>query len=220
MTEVIPLVGGAVASFGFGSVAGSFQHFLYREAEYRNAPATGRALTLIRWGLGIAAAIVVALALRPGHYDLGPGVLTGLFGVVLLVIASTDFERRRIPNRITYPATAAAIAFCWAWPDRDPESIMQGAAFAAGLGAVLFGAGIFVGGAAGGLGLGDVKLMILLGLLVGWPGAMYALFIGMILAGIPGVVLLAKGRRKAHFSYGPYLVGGGLAVLLFPAAFG
>ncbi len=167
--------------------------------------------------LGLASALVVGLALRPGHYDAGPAILTAMFGVVLLVIASTDFERRIIPNRLSYPAFVAAIAFCWAWPDRSVLQVLEGTGVALGIAALLFGLGLFFG--ANALGMGDAKLLVLLGALIGWPGVMTAVFFGVIAAGLPAIAMLVAGRRRSYYSYGPYLVLGGLIVMLWPERF-
>lgn len=222
MEAVFCAAGGGVG-LALGSVVAGLQHHLYRNPEHRAGAASGRKLLLMRLLLGVACAGVIALALRPGHYDIGPALLTAVFGVVLLVIASTDFERRIIPNRLSYPAIGAAALMCWAWPDRSVLDVFGGAGAALGAAALLFGLGIFVGGAlgAGGaaFGMGDVKLMVLLGLLAGWPLVMTALLFGVILAGVPSVVLMVAGRGKQYFSYGPYLVVGALIAMLWPEVF-
>jgi prepilin signal peptidase PulO-like enzyme (type II secretory pathway) len=61
--------------------------------------------------------------------------------------------------------------------------------------------------------------MLLVGLVLGWPGAMYALVYGMLLAGLPALALILARRGNRYFAYGPYLVGGALLVLLFPGWF-
>lgn len=218
MPAVLP-VAGVVAGFGAGYASGAFQHLLYRQTAFRDQPARGRHARLIRIGLGLACAIAVALALRPDHYDAGPALLTAAFAIALLVLASTDFERRLLPNRLLYPAFAAAVALYWAWPDRDPASVALGVAFAAAVGVALFGLGFLAGGPVGGLGIGDIKLMLLIGALCGWPATMSALFLGVILGGLPALYLIVRGRGRSYFSYGPYLVLGALAVLLFPGRF-
>lgn len=166
--------------------------------------------------LGAACAIVVALALRPGHYDFLPALATAAFGILLTVIASTDFERRIIPNRLSYPGVIAALLLCWVWPDRSVLDIAIGTAFALGVGGLLFLLGAAAGNA---LGMGDAKLIVLLGAIIGWPGVMYALFIGVIAAAIPAFALLVAGKRRTFYSYGPYLVLGGLIVMLWPERF-
>lgn len=219
MELALAAAGGGVG-LALGALAAGAQHHLYRSPEHRDNPASGRRLLVMRLMLGFSCAGVAGLSLRPDHYDIGPALLTAVVGVLLLVLASTDFERRIIPNRLTYPAMLLAIAMSWAWPDRSVVDIAAGAAFAVGVGAVLFALGvIFGGGGSGALGMGDAKLVVLLGLLLGWPLAMTALFIGVIAAGIPAIVMLIAGRRRSYYSYGPYLVLGGVIALLWPERF-
>jgi leader peptidase (prepilin peptidase)/N-methyltransferase len=200
-----------------GSIAAGEQYRLYVNPDFRSGRATGRRLRFMRLLLGLACAGVVALALRPGHYDLLPGLLTAVFGVVLVVIASTDFERRIIPNLLTYPALVAALAVSWAWPDRSVGDIAIGTGVAVAVAALLFGVGLVFG--AGALGVGDAKLVVLLGAIIGWPGIMSALFIGVIAGGLPAIGMLVLGRRRNYYSYGPYLALGGLIVMLWPERF-
>jgi prepilin signal peptidase PulO-like enzyme (type II secretory pathway) len=102
-------------------------------------------------------------------------------------------------------------------------NVFEGAGVAVGVAAVLFLLGIAAALAlrakGSALGLGDVKLIVLIGLLVGWPAIMSALLLGVIAAGVPGIVLTVTGRGRQFFSYGPYLVLGALVPLLFPAQF-
>lgn len=219
--------GVAVAAVPIAIVVGwciaGWQHLLYAQPEYRESPATGRGLLALRLFVSGASGLVVGVAVRPNHYDGGPAVLTAVFAATLVVLSSTDLERRIIPNRLTYPAMLFAAAFCWAWPDRTVGDIWIGAGVAAGAAVALFALGILVGGAVGtsatAFGMGDVKLIVLIGLLVGWPAIQAALLIGIVAAGIPAILLLAMGGRRRVFSYGPYLALGGLVVLLWPERF-
>ena len=214
---------GAAAGFGFGWFAAAFQHLLYRELEFREGRLAGRRLLIARLLLATACAAAAGLALRPGHYHLGPALLTAGFSLSLLVLASTDFERKRLPNRLMYPTIGLALAFAWGWPDRDAEHILVGAAVALGIAVALFAFGVLTGALLGvratAFGLGDVKLILLLGLLCGWPAFFPALLYGVLAAGAVSLVLLLRGRSKSVFSYGPYLILGGLVVLLWPSQF-
>ncbi len=221
MNLATAIVAGLVAAV-LGAGAVYWQHLLYRLPEQR---VRGSAPWLFaRLALGaIACGVSTAVALRPDHYDAGPAVLTAMFCFALIVMSSTDFERRLLPNRLMYPTIVLAAAFCWAWPDRSIADIWIGAGIAFATGAVLFLAGAFFGSSRGAgttpFGLGDVKLIILLGLLTGWPAVRTALVIGVLLAGIPALVMIAFGRGRSAFSYGPYLAVGGVVVLLFTDSF-
>lgn len=218
MMVVAALVAGAL-----GWVAGANQHRLYRQDEYRENPATGRAGWAIRAGCAIGAGLVAAVAFRPDHYEFGPALATAGFGLALVVLSSTDFERRLLPNNLMHPAILSALLLCWVWPDRSITDVLAGGAVAAAGGVAMY----LLGWLAGMLfrvretafGIGDTQLILLIGLLVGWPAIVNALFIGIIGAGVPALFMMLRGKARGVFSYGPYLALGAIVVLLWPARF-
>ncbi|GAB4333986.1 MAG: hypothetical protein Kow0010_20790 [Dehalococcoidia bacterium] len=213
--------GAAVAAAVLGWLAAGSQHHLYREPEFRTAPAAGRKLLALRLFCGVSGGVAAGLAFRPGHYDAGPALMVATFALGLVVLASTDLERRRIPNRLTYPLMGAAAALSWAWPDRGTGDIWAGAAVAAGVAAAMFALGLVFGAAARttAFGLGDAKLIVLLGLLLGWPAVMSGLVFALLAGGAFSLGMIVSGRARGTFSYGPFLAFGGLVVLLFPDRF-
>lgn len=215
MDWVPAMAAGALAAV-FGWFVAGYQHLLYRLPEQRARRAQGRKLLGLRIFVAAACGLAVALAARPDHYAMGAALATAVFGVVLCVVASTDFDQRLIPDRLSYPAMALAAALCWAWPDRSVGSIAIGGLVGLGIGVVLVGVGVFLGGA---LGLGDGKLILLIGLAAGWPLVMYAVLYGVIFGGVAGSVLIVARGRKHRYAYGPYLALGGLIVLLWPERF-
>ena len=67
-----------------------------------------------------------------------------------------------------------------------------------------------------GMGIGDVKLAALIGLMTGFPQGIIALFSGIILGGLAAIILLLlriKGRKE-EMPYAPFLSLGAIAVLL------
>jgi len=70
------------------------------------------------------------------------------------------------------------------------------------------------------MGLGDVKLSIFLGLILGPQPAFLAVLIGLILAGAVagGLVLLRLRSMRDSIPYGPFLAAGALAALYTLAA--
>ena len=89
-----------------------------------------------------------------GQAEAALGIIDRIAGAVLGVGADADFERRRLPNRLTYPAAIAAVAICWAWPDRSVTDIAIGAGLGTAAAALLVV--LRFGG-------GDSKLVILIG---------------------------------------------------------
>lgn len=131
-------------------------------------------------------------------------LIAAFFCAALVAVSATDLERRVIPNWIVLPAAAVVLAAnTLAHPSVEW--------IAAGLGASGF---LFVAALAypAGMGMGDVKLALLLGVALGRtvPVAMFA---GMLAALVPSVVLLAKhgsAARKMGIPFGPFLAIGGV----------
>lgn len=66
-----------------------------------------------------------------------------------------------------------------------------------------------------GFGGGDIKLMFAVGFFLGWKATVIAFFIGLVVGGLYGVLLLIRRKmgRKEHFAFGPFLcIGIALAV--------
>jgi leader peptidase (prepilin peptidase)/N-methyltransferase len=128
----------------------------------------------------------------------------------LVPIALIDVDHRIIPNRLTGPAALAAVALAAVI---DPGSLPErGIAAAAAGGAFLLIALI----SPNGMGMGDVKLVAVLGLYLG-ASVVPALFVALIAGTVVGVAVIArKGMtdgRKTAVPFGPFLVLGGLVAL-------
>ncbi len=69
-----------------------------------------------------------------------------------------------------------------------------------------------------GIGFGDVKLMIPLGIIFGVKGIITLLFIAFVVGGMVGVFLLIskKATMKTAIPFGPYLAGVAILLLIFP----
>ena len=133
--------------------------------------------------------------------------VASFFCAALVAVSVVDLERRIIPNRIVLPAAAVVLAAqTLLFP--SPEWAL------AALGAALF---LFLAALAypAGMGMGDVKLALLLGAMLGRtvPAAM---MIAMIAALVPAIVLLIRhgsAARKMGIPFGPFLAFGGIVGL-------
>ena len=138
-------------------------------------------------------------------------LLVAFVTVVLVALAVIDIRTRRLPNRIVLPATIVVLAAQMAIaPDRAIEWV----AAALGASALLFAASLLY---PGGLGMGDVKLALLLGAALGWAVG-GALAIAFLAAGIAAVAVMVRNgwsARKTTMPLGPFLAVGSLAVLFF-----
>jgi prepilin signal peptidase PulO-like enzyme (type II secretory pathway) len=161
---------------------------------------------------GLLAAALAACALA--RYGLSAAGLIAAFTCAVLVVLSViDIESHRLPNRIVLPSAALVLSARLVSAPEHWEAWLG-----AGLGAF---ACFFVLALVfrGGLGMGDVKLVLLLGVALG--GAVVpALLVGTLAGGLAGLVLLALDGRQARrraIPYGPFLSFGAIAVLLLLA---
>ncbi|MBU4142760.1 A24 family peptidase, partial [Patescibacteria group bacterium] len=67
------------------------------------------------------------------------------------------------------------------------------------------------------MGLGDVKLAFLMGLILGWPSILLALFLAFFSGALVGVGLVIAGKKtmKSQIAFGPFLIAGTLAALFW-----
>jgi leader peptidase (prepilin peptidase) / N-methyltransferase len=141
----------------------------------------------------------------------------------LVVATAIDLEHRIIPNRLTYrlPFVLITLLALAAWMDDTwPDLVRGGVAGFAIPAAVLALSELFrlLRGKSG-MGMGDIKLLVSIGLVVGYLGG-YELIVfayGTLLAAIlVVVVLLATGRAKlaSRIPFGPYLAAGALLAIL------
>jgi leader peptidase (prepilin peptidase) / N-methyltransferase len=160
----------------------------------------------------LLAAGLAAVALA--RYGLSPAGLIAAFTCgVLVVLSVIDFDSHRLPNRIVLPSAGIVLVARLA---SAPEHWQ--AWLGAGLGAFAFFL-VFALIYPAGLGMGDVKLALLLGFALG-GAVLPALVVGTLAGGAAGIVLLlpngAQARRQA-IPFGPFLAFGAIAVLLISA---
>jgi leader peptidase (prepilin peptidase)/N-methyltransferase len=148
------------------------------------------------------AALIVGCVLKFGvTWEAGVGAL---FCAALVTVSATDLERFVIPNRIVVPSAAVVLA---AQTLLHPSVEWAAGAFGAA-GFLLLAALAYPAG----MGMGDVKLALLLGAMLGRTVPV-ALLTGMIAALVPSVALLARhgtAARKMKIPFGPFLALGGV----------
>lgn len=142
----------------------------------------------------------------------------------LVVATAIDLEHRIIPNRMTYPLPAVLLVLLLLPTFLGPGStgdLRRGAIAAVAVpGCFLLVAELYrlVRGQMG-FGMGDVKLLVSLGLVCGYLGGFeiaVLLYGAMITAVVVAIVLLATGRARlvSRIPFGPYLAAGTLLAIL------
>lgn len=180
--------------------------------------------TAVRWaGHGHVVVTVVACAsvaaatgARP---ELGVWLLIAPFAVLLALV---DHEAHRLPDLLTLPLAAVTAVLLGA-AALLPEH--AGSWPGALLGGLVLGCGYFVLFLINpnGMGFGDVKLALTLGLVLGWygwPVLFIGAFAGFMLGSLYGLglVLLRRVGRKSAIAFGPFMICGALLGLLYGGA--
>jgi leader peptidase (prepilin peptidase)/N-methyltransferase len=133
--------------------------------------------------------------------------VASFFCAALVAISVVDLERRIIPNRIVLPAAAVVlVAQTLLFPSPEWALAAVGASLFLFLAALAYPAG---------MGMGDVKLALLLGAMLGRTVPV-AMMMGMIAALVPSIVLLVRhggAARKMGIPFGPFLALGGIVGL-------
>lgn len=167
----------------------------------------------------VTTAVCVAVAAATGaRPELAVWLLMVPFAVLLAVV---DLRVHRLPDQLTLPLAAAAALLL------GPVALLPG--HAGSWSTALLG-GLVLGGAyfmlfvihPNGMGFGDVKLAVSLGVVLGWYGWTVLLagaFAGFLFGSLYGVALMALGRagRRTAIPFGPFMMAGALLGLLLGA---
>ena len=201
-----------VAGFGLGLAA---DRFATRWPEHDEEHPPGRA---VDWRTGLTALVgALALGLVPIRFGLDPlaTVVFGAWFVTLIIGLATDLDQRLLPDLLTLPVVPVALVYALSGANPLVGSEIVAAVVAAvAIPALLFLPSIPFG--AGAFGLGDVKLLVGVGLMAGGSRALGSVVFALVLAGVILLALLAARRigRKTYLPFGPFFIIGALWAVL------
>jgi leader peptidase (prepilin peptidase)/N-methyltransferase len=162
----------------------------------------------------------LAFALLPLRFgsDTVALVIFGAWFVTLVIGLATDLDQRLLPDVLTLPVIPVALVY--ALTGTNPlvgNEIVLAIVAAVAIPALLYLPSIPFG--AGAFGLGDVKLLIGVGLLAGGSRALGSVFAALLLSGVVLVILLATHRigRRTYIPFGPFFIIGALWAVLIRA---
>jgi leader peptidase (prepilin peptidase)/N-methyltransferase len=154
----------------------------------------------------------------------GPGLLLVsrlAFGCALLVLFAIDLEHHLLPNVITLPGIAVGFGFSFVTDTGWLPSLM---------GIMVGGGGLWLVAEAyyrlrreEGLGMGDVKMLAMIGAFIGWKLALMTLMLASLAGSAVGIALIAarKGNLKYALPFGTFLaVGAAVAATVGPGLLG
>jgi leader peptidase (prepilin peptidase) / N-methyltransferase len=159
-----------------------------------------------------AVELVTALLVAGSFWKFGlsaEAAVAAGFCIVMVVISAIDLEYRIVPNRIVLPAAGVGlVAQTLIHPSPEWALAALGASGFLLVAALAYPAG---------MGMGDVKLALLMGAVLGRTVAV-ALMVGMISALVPSVYLLARHGSKARkmgIPFAPFLAFGSVVALFW-----
>ena len=171
------------------------------------------------------------IPLRVMLVELGTGLLTAFlyihfglvwmlpvaicYSAVLIAIAIIDLDHQLILNKIVYPVSLIALVLNFFMPSLfNLHNFLFGLLGMAVGFLILFLPALI---SRKGMGWGDVKMAGMLGLMVGFPNVIVAVFGGIIIGGVVAIILLAtkKKTRKDGIPFGPYLSLAAIITLLW-----
>lgn len=166
----------------------------------------------LRSPLVLGGTVLLAVAVALLQDSVADAILRGVLVLALVPCALIDLDRRIIPNRITGPAAVVAVLVGLALdPAGEPQRLLW-AAIAGGF--LLLAALVNPAG----MGMGDVKLLAVMGLFLGRAvivALLLALLASVVAAGVIAARRGVRAARKTGLPFGPYLaLGGVLAAVL------
>jgi leader peptidase (prepilin peptidase) / N-methyltransferase len=159
---------------------------------------------------------ITALMFLLGWWTYGPGILLVsrlVFGCALIVLFAIDLEHQLLPNAITLPGIVVGFLFAWFTEPGWLSSLI----------------GIVVGGGAlwavaegyyrlrheDGLGMGDVKMLSMIGAFVGWKLTLLSLMLASVSGSVIGLFMIVtrRGGLKYALPFGTFLALGAAAAV-------
>jgi leader peptidase (prepilin peptidase)/N-methyltransferase len=194
----------------------------------RRGRAAGDAAALPRRWLWVELLTAVVFALLAARYGDDLAVVPLLvLGAGLVAVSVIDLQLLRIPDRVTFPALAASVPLIVVVSARDDTTdALRGAL----VGAVAYFVMLLLPHLVypRGMGFGDVKLALLMGMFLGWLGwseshpvmgpvqlVLYGLMLGCALGVVFGLLSAVVTRRRGEFPFGPALALACLVVALY-----
>ncbi len=209
LAVVLTIVGGA---WGLLADRLSTRWPIHEEGFETGRPVGWRTVVVVAFGtVGLG---VLPLRFSPEADPLALLVFAG-YVLVLVVLLATDLDQRLLPDWLTLPLIPVALAY--AASGHDPlvgDALLPAAIAALAIPAALYLPSLAFG--PGAFGLGDVKLLVSVGLIAGAYRAVVGTASGILLSGVVIVGLLAVRRigLRSFIPFGPFLIVGALWAIL------
>ncbi len=162
-------------------------------------------------------------------FGLSPqAVLAAVFVCLMIVLAMIDYDHMILPDRITWPGIAfgflahAILVVLLRLPWSHMLEPLGGFLLGGGMTLAIYGTWWLIRREEG-LGLGDAKMLALIGTFLGWKAMLVAFFFAVLSGSIVGVVLMSRNGQgmQTKLPFGAFLaLGALLALFAAPAIIG
>jgi prepilin signal peptidase PulO-like enzyme (type II secretory pathway) len=178
----------------------------------RNCRSCGAPLGWRSLLLTVGGALVFGAA-RLEFDSAGQAMVGGALASVFLALTVTDLQLRLLPDRIVLPTMGLALATSWVLPDMSLLESAAGGGAGIAFAVLLLLLSLPFGSEA--LGMGDAKMVVLMGFLLGPLGLAIGVFLATAAAGLVAAVLLLLRLRRFgdYIPHGPFLAMGALVAL-------
>jgi leader peptidase (prepilin peptidase)/N-methyltransferase len=138
-----------------------------------------------------------------------------VLGTMLIVLFMIDLEHQLLPNIITLPGIVIGFLFSLVAPPGPLDSLLG----------ILIGGGVLYGIAAAyyvlrkeeGMGMGDVKMLAMIGAFLGWRAVLLTLVLASFAGAVLGIamMLFQRGNLRYALPFGTFLSLGAMVAMLF-----
>ena len=138
------------------------------------------------------------------------------FITVLVVITFIDIDHQIIPDLITIPGIPVCFLASFALPSITYKESLLGL-LAGGGSLLLVGWVYYLIKKAEGMGGGDVKLMAMIGIIIGWKGILFTIFVSSLVGALVGITIMLSTKKgmKIAVPFGPFLSIGAITYIFF-----
>ncbi len=139
-----------------------------------------------------------------------------LFFAALMVVTFIDLDHRIIPDVITLPGIPICFAAGFALPTITYKDALLG--ILSGGGSLFLVAWTYsLITKKEGMGGGDIKLLAMIGAIVGWKGVLFTIFVASLVGTLAGLAVMLQSRKglKLAVPFGPFLSIGSITYIFF-----
>lgn len=149
----------------------------------------------------------------------GPGLpfaAAALLTSALIVLAFIDFDHKLLPDAVVLPTAALGLLYALVREDLSFLQALLGAAVGAGFLLLVFGVYYLVRKKEG-LGMGDVTMMVMIGVYLGWGKTLLTLILASFAGALVGAVIIAARKKDLQFAlpFGTFLAPAAYVALVW-----